>query len=74
MSSSWAGYVSGVNIQDEADTLEELIADCTELPSELRPEPGRAHLPEQRAAAPWRVAESNYRQVEELDSYGLSRA
>ncbi|MFC6090385.1 hypothetical protein [Saccharothrix lopnurensis] len=51
----------------EANTLAELIDDCTALPEELTgtgtttPEPG--------AAAPWRVDESNYAQVVDLDAY-----
>jgi hypothetical protein len=51
----------------EANTLAELIEDCTALPEELRatgptpPEPG--------AAEPWRVEEAHYAQVADLDAY-----
>ncbi len=52
----------------EADTLAELIEDCTELPQELRGAEDRA-LPEPVSATPWQVDEANYAQVEDLDVY-----
>ncbi|MEU4742173.1 hypothetical protein AB0G02_17160 [Actinosynnema sp. NPDC023658] len=51
----------------EADTLAELIEDCTDLPRELRGE--AKPLPEPRAAAPWRVDDANYDQVADLEVY-----
>ncbi|MEJ2858065.1 MULTISPECIES: hypothetical protein [unclassified Saccharothrix] len=51
----------------EADTLDELIDDCTEVPAELRPTD--KSLPEPRRAAPWQVTEANAAQVENLDAY-----
>ncbi|MFD1148337.1 hypothetical protein [Saccharothrix hoggarensis] len=51
----------------EADTLDDLIEDCTALPRELR---GAATgLPEPRAAAPWQVDDAHYAQVADLDAY-----
>ncbi|WP_202918657.1 hypothetical protein [Saccharothrix deserti] len=51
----------------EADTLDELIEDCTELPQELRAA-GKT-LQEPRAAVPWQVDDANYAQVADLDAY-----
>lgn len=51
----------------EADTLDDLIDDCTALPDELRAT-GKA-LPEPRAAEPWQVDDANYAQVADLDAY-----
>ena len=50
----------------EADTLNQLIEDCTDLPRELHEV--RA-LPEPGAASPWQVDDANYAQVAELDVY-----
>ncbi|QQQ77834.1 hypothetical protein IOD16_04865 [Saccharothrix sp. 6-C] len=52
----------------EADTLAELIDDCTDLPRELRGAEGDAH-PEPGAAAPWQVDDAHYAQVVDLDVY-----
>ncbi|PSL56460.1 hypothetical protein B0I31_103209 [Saccharothrix carnea] len=52
----------------EANTLAELIEDCTELPLELRGEQASA-LPEPGAVTPWRVDDANYAQVADLDVY-----
>ncbi|WP_447006332.1 hypothetical protein ACRAKI_07595 [Saccharothrix isguenensis] len=51
----------------EADTLDELIEDCTDLPQELRG--GVKSLPEPQTARPWQVDDSNYAQVADLDAY-----
>ncbi|MFD7656461.1 hypothetical protein ACFV4N_21030 [Actinosynnema sp. NPDC059797] len=51
----------------EADTLAELIDDCTALPEELRV--SGATPPEPGAAAPWQVDDANYAQVADLDAY-----
>ncbi|MFD0202781.1 MULTISPECIES: hypothetical protein [Saccharothrix] len=51
----------------EADTLAELIEDCTEVPQELRGEARPASEP--RAVTAWRVDEANYAQVADLDVY-----
>ncbi|MEU5697163.1 hypothetical protein [Actinosynnema sp. NPDC020468] len=51
----------------EADSLDELIDDCTALPIELR-SAGKS-VPAPRAASPWRVNEDAYRQVDGLDAY-----
>ncbi|WP_170191736.1 hypothetical protein [Saccharothrix syringae] len=51
----------------EADTLAQLIDDCTALPEELRP--ARQALPEPGAAAPWEVDDAHYAQVADLDAY-----
>ncbi|CAL9594192.1 hypothetical protein SUDANB95_05258 [Actinosynnema sp. ALI-1.44] len=51
----------------EADTLDELIDDCTEVPAELRPT--EKVLPEPRAAAKWQVTDANAAQVDDLDAY-----
>lgn len=51
----------------EADTLAELIDDCTALPEELRA--ARRTPPEPGAADPWRVDDAHYAQVADLDVY-----
>ncbi|MBB5959874.1 hypothetical protein FHS29_006496 [Saccharothrix tamanrassetensis] len=53
----------------EADTLDELIDDCTAMPAELRPTAGE--LPEMRAASPspWQVTDACVAQVDDLDAY-----
>lgn len=52
----------------EADTLAELIEDCTELPQELRGAADRSH-PEPGSSTPWQVDDANYAQVADLDAY-----
>ncbi|WP_433270051.1 hypothetical protein ACQPZF_08690 [Actinosynnema sp. CS-041913] len=52
----------------EADTLDELIDDCTAMPAELRPTTAKA-LPEPRAASPWQVTDACAAQVDGLDAY-----
>ncbi|MFI9818753.1 hypothetical protein [Saccharothrix variisporea] len=52
---------------EEADTLAELIDDCTEVPAELRPTDKA--LPEPRLAAKWQVSDANAAQVANLDAY-----
>ena len=52
----------------EADTLAELIEDCTELPRELRGAETKPHH-EPGSATPWRVDDANYAQVADLDVY-----
>ncbi|XVS66084.1 hypothetical protein ACQPYE_08525 [Actinosynnema sp. CA-299493] len=52
----------------DANTLAELIEDCTELPRELRGAEGESH-PEPGSATPWRVDDANYAQVADLDAY-----
>ncbi|MGM1059260.1 hypothetical protein [Saccharothrix sp. Mg75] len=51
----------------EADTLAQLIDDCTALPEGLVTP--AAASPEPRAAAPWEVDDAHYAQVAELDAY-----
>lgn len=51
----------------DADTLDQLIDDCTALPHELRSEP--RPLPEPQAVAAWQVDDANYAQVADLDAY-----
>ncbi|GAA4006539.1 hypothetical protein GCM10022247_30330 [Allokutzneria multivorans] len=52
----------------EPSTIAELIKDCADLPDSLRS--SSAVVPQQRAAAPWRVSEANTAQVREMDDYG----
>ncbi|SDN59677.1 hypothetical protein [Allokutzneria albata] len=52
----------------EPSTIAELIKDCAELPDSLRS--SSAGVPQQRAAAPWRVSEANTAQVRDMDDYG----
>jgi hypothetical protein len=58
--------VASVRITD-ADTLAQLIDDCTALPQELRRHPN-PH-PEPPAVPPWQVDDANYAQVADLDAY-----
>lgn len=51
----------------EADTLAELIEDCTDLPRELRGEATTAPGPD--AARPWHVDDAHYAQVADLEVY-----
>ncbi|MEV4314408.1 hypothetical protein [Actinocrispum sp. NPDC049592] len=51
----------------EADTLDELIADCAEIPSSLRPAGQLALVP--RLAPAWEVTDGCRAQVEDLDEY-----
>ncbi len=51
----------------EADTLDELIDDCTAMPAVLRPT--AKALPEPRAASPWQVTDACVAQVDGLDAY-----
>jgi hypothetical protein len=51
----------------EADTLDELIDDCTAMPAELRTT-ARA-LPEPATASPWEVTDACVAQVDGLDAY-----
>jgi hypothetical protein len=51
----------------DADTLDQLIADCTALPHELRTDP--KPLPDPPAVPPWQVDDANYAQVADLDAY-----
>ncbi|RKT53275.1 hypothetical protein [Saccharothrix australiensis] len=51
----------------EADTLDELIDDCTALPAELRPT--AKALPAPGAASPWQVTDACAAQVDDLDAY-----
>jgi hypothetical protein len=50
----------------EAETFAELIADCADIPAELRGVPA---LPGQRDAAPWEVDEAAFDQVSGLEEY-----
>ena len=52
----------------EADTLAELIEDCTDLPQELRG-PADSTLQDPHPTAPWQVDDANYAQVADLDAY-----
>ncbi|WP_197289687.1 hypothetical protein [Saccharothrix sp. NRRL B-16348] len=52
----------------EADTLAELIEDCTDLPRELRGAEDESH-PEPGSATAWQVDDANYAQVADLDAY-----
>ena len=53
--------------QQEPDTFDELIADCADLPSSLRP--ARPRLPAPRAAAHWEVDDACLAQVNGLDEF-----
>ena len=52
----------------EADTLAQLIEDCTEVPRELRGEQAGS-TPEPGTATPWQVDDAHYAQVADLDAY-----
>jgi len=51
----------------EVDSLAELIADCTQIPTVLRT--GGVVLPVPRTAAPWSVTDACVAQVREFDEY-----
>ncbi len=51
----------------EADTLDELIADCAAIPATLTTDPTALPLP--RAAAAWTVDDACLAQVVDLDEY-----
>ena len=51
----------------EAETFAELIADCADIPDELRGVP--ALLPGPREAALWEVDEAAFAQVSGLEEY-----
>ncbi|MCE6997722.1 hypothetical protein LZG04_23395 [Saccharothrix sp. S26] len=52
----------------EANTLAELIEDCTDLPQELRGTAGGQHQ-EPGDVTPWQVDDANYAQVADLEVY-----
>jgi hypothetical protein len=62
----WSTYVHQVSTP-EAETIDELIADCADLPRALRTAPGNA-VPAPRAAG-WTVSEACVEQVSDLDDY-----
>jgi hypothetical protein len=51
----------------EADSIDELIADCAQIPSSVRQSPQHPPLP--RLAPAWEVTEGCCAQVEGLDEY-----
>jgi hypothetical protein len=55
-----------VTIQD-AETLDELIRDCTDIPHAPR---ASSPAEQSRAAAPWQVNSACSDQVERMDDYG----
>ncbi|SFQ37046.1 hypothetical protein SAMN05421810_106330 [Amycolatopsis arida] len=51
----------------EPETLGELIADCAEIPTDLRPGPPPA--PRSTVVEPWTVDDACLAQVADLDTY-----
>ncbi len=51
----------------DADSLADLITDCTEIPADLRT--ARPELPLPRLAAAWSVTDACIAAVRELDEY-----
>ena len=51
----------------EADSINDLIADCADIPGSLRPADTLLGFPLQ--AAPWQVDDANLAQVHDLDEY-----
>jgi hypothetical protein len=51
----------------EADSIEELIADCADIPAGLRP--SARQIPVPRTAAVWSVNDACLDQVRQLDEY-----
>ncbi|TCO48052.1 hypothetical protein EV192_116105 [Actinocrispum wychmicini] len=58
--------VANVNIT-EADSIDELIADCAQIPASVRRPPQHPLLP--RLAPAWEVTDGCRAQVEGLDEY-----
>jgi hypothetical protein len=56
-----------VNLTTEPETIDELIADCAEIPQDLRREPVPA--PRSMSARAWTVDEACHAQVADLDAY-----
>lgn len=59
-------YLRGVSIATEPETMEQLIADCADIP---RPQPHRPQPSEAAHARPWTVDDVCHAQVAELDEY-----
>ncbi|CAM3566078.1 hypothetical protein KIPE111705_14450 [Kibdelosporangium persicum] len=51
----------------EADSIDELIADCADIPPSVRRHETRAPLP--RQAPVWEVTEGCHAQVRDIDEY-----
>jgi hypothetical protein len=51
----------------EAESFAELIADCADIPEELRI--SEHDLPGPRAATPWEVGDAAFAQVSSLEEY-----
>ena len=51
----------------EAESFAELIADCADIPAELRT--SEQNLPGPRAATPWEVDDATFAQVSSLEEY-----
>ncbi|MFC0113099.1 hypothetical protein [Kibdelosporangium aridum] len=51
----------------EADSIDELIADCADIPPSVRQSPSHPPLP--RLAPSWEVTDKCHAQVEDLDEY-----
>jgi hypothetical protein len=58
--------VTSVHIT-EADSIDELIADCAQIPPSVREVPQHAPMP--RSTPAWEVTDRNHAQVEALDEY-----
>ncbi|WP_168211350.1 hypothetical protein [Actinosynnema sp. ALI-1.44] len=52
----------------EADSIDELIADCADIPPSVRQSPAQG-FPPQRLAPAWEVTEGCHAQVKDLDEY-----
>lgn len=51
----------------EADSIDELIADCAQIPASVRETPQHPPLP--RLAPAWEVTDRNQAQVKDLDEF-----
>jgi hypothetical protein len=51
----------------EAESIAELIADCADIPAELRA--SEQNLPGPHAATPWEVDDATFAQVSSLEEY-----
>ncbi|WP_177242642.1 hypothetical protein [Amycolatopsis marina] len=56
-----------MNLTTEPETMGELIADCSEIPRDLRRE--GVPTPRHESARPWSVDDACHAQVADLDAY-----
>ena len=56
-----------MNLTTEPETIGELIADCSQIPQDLRRE--RLPAPRTESARPWSVDDACHAQVADLDAY-----